>query len=84
MREETGFATGAWYHVMSFDITQSHDRTVPELSQVISLCAPAASADERGVAVLRTAAYASRCDAGLLRADGLDRLRGGRNLGGTP
>ena len=34
MRARFPFATGTWYHVMSFDITQYHDRTVPELSQV--------------------------------------------------
>jgi hypothetical protein len=34
MRAESPIATGTWYHVMSFDITQYHYRTVPELSQV--------------------------------------------------
>jgi hypothetical protein len=34
MRAECLFATGTWYHVVSFDITQYHDRTVPKLSQV--------------------------------------------------
>jgi hypothetical protein len=33
MRAETPIATGTWYHVMSLDITQCHDLTVPKLSQ---------------------------------------------------
>ena len=33
MRARTPFATGTWYHLMSFDITQCHFRSVPELSQ---------------------------------------------------
>src|SRR5262249_23223607 len=33
MRGQTPFTRGAWYHLMSFDITQCHDRSVPELSQ---------------------------------------------------
>jgi hypothetical protein len=32
MRAETPIATGTWYHVMSLDITQCHDLTVPKLS----------------------------------------------------
>ncbi len=32
-------ATGIWYHVMSFDITQYHEQTVPELSQLDRLAA---------------------------------------------
>jgi hypothetical protein len=33
MRAQFPIATGIWYHVMSFDITQCHERSVPELSQ---------------------------------------------------
>jgi hypothetical protein len=33
MRAETPIATGTWYHVMSLDITQCHDLTVPKLAQ---------------------------------------------------
>jgi len=33
MRAGSPVATGTSYHVMSFDITQCHDRTVPKLSQ---------------------------------------------------
>jgi hypothetical protein len=33
MRMQFPIATGTWYHVMSFDITQCHDPTVPKLSQ---------------------------------------------------
>jgi hypothetical protein len=33
MRVQFLIATGTWYHVMSFDITQCHDLTVPKLSQ---------------------------------------------------
>ena len=33
MRGQTPFATGVWYHLMSFDITQCHFRSVPELPQ---------------------------------------------------
>ena len=33
MRAEIPIATGTWYHVMSRDITQCHDLTVPKLSQ---------------------------------------------------
>ena len=33
MRVELQIATGTCYHVMSRDITQCHDRTVPKLSQ---------------------------------------------------
>jgi hypothetical protein len=33
MRVLMPVATGTWYHVMSFDITQCHERGVPELSQ---------------------------------------------------
>jgi hypothetical protein len=29
--------TGTWYHVMSLDITQCHDLTVPKLSQRLPL-----------------------------------------------
>jgi hypothetical protein len=35
MRAETPIATGTWYHVMSFDITQHHELSVPELSQTM-------------------------------------------------
>jgi hypothetical protein len=33
MRVDFPIATGGWHHVMSFDITQCHDRTVPKLSR---------------------------------------------------
>jgi hypothetical protein len=33
MRAELPIATSTWYHVMSRDITQCHDPSVPELSQ---------------------------------------------------
>src|SRR5258708_39268155 len=33
MRAVSPIATRTWYHVMSFDITQCHERTVPKLSQ---------------------------------------------------
>jgi hypothetical protein len=33
MRAQIPIATGTWYHVMSLDITQRHDLTVPKLSQ---------------------------------------------------
>ena len=36
MRAAFLIATGTQYHVMSFDITQCHDRTVPKLSQTIA------------------------------------------------
>jgi len=36
MRGEFPVATATWYHVMSLDITQCHDRTVPKLSQHMS------------------------------------------------
>jgi hypothetical protein len=32
MRDASPVATGTRYHVMSFDITQCHDRGVPKLS----------------------------------------------------
>jgi hypothetical protein len=35
MRAQFPIATGTWYHVMSFDITQCHERSVPKLSQTI-------------------------------------------------
>ena len=34
MRVEFPIATGTWYHVMSLDITQCHERSVPKLSQL--------------------------------------------------
>jgi len=33
MRAVSPIATGTWYHVTSFDVTQCHDLTVPKLSQ---------------------------------------------------
>jgi hypothetical protein len=36
MRAELPIATSTWYHVMSRDITQCHDPTVPELSQRVT------------------------------------------------
>jgi hypothetical protein len=32
---ESLVATGTWYHVMSFSITQCHERRVPKLPQSI-------------------------------------------------
>ena len=37
MRVLMPIATGTWYHVMSFDITQCHERSVPKLSQLATL-----------------------------------------------
>ena len=34
MRGGFPIATGTWYHVMSFDITQCHELSVPKLSQL--------------------------------------------------
>jgi hypothetical protein len=34
MRAQTAFATGGWYHVMSFEITQCHFLSVPDLSRL--------------------------------------------------
>jgi hypothetical protein len=36
MRAMMPIATGTWYHVMSFDITQCHDRSVPKMSQRVA------------------------------------------------
>ena len=46
MRVEFPIATGTWYQVMSLDIKQCHERSVPKLSQLRACESDAALAAE--------------------------------------
>jgi hypothetical protein len=49
MRAQFPIATGTWYHVMSFDITQCHERSIPGMSQTDNLKAGVHTIVSRGL-----------------------------------
>src|SRR2546421_513107 len=66
MRAGSPIATGTWHHVMSLDITQCHDRSVPGVSQ----------ADDLAAALLAVVTWGLRAGGASAIADAFSRTCG--------